>query len=55
MFFFISYHQVYWIAPLSAGLITPIAYKILFMEKPETDFEAIRPLRQSDDLPKVWE
>lgn len=35
-----------------SGLVTSLGYKILFMEKPEIDLEAVQPLRQ-DDLPKV--
>ncbi|XP_055306693.1 aquaporin AQPAn.G-like isoform X2 [Sitodiplosis mosellana] len=45
-------HWVYWIAPMSSGLITSLGYKLLFIEKPEIDLEAVQPLRQ-DDLPKV--
>lgn len=46
-------HWIYWISPMLSALITSLGYKILFMEKPETDLEAVQPLRQSDDLPKV--
>ena len=48
----LSFLQVYWIAPMLASLVTSIGYKFMFIEKPETDLEAVQPLRQ-DDLPKV--
>lgn len=35
-----------------SALVTSVGYKVLFVEKPEKDFEAAEPLQQ-DDLPKV--
>lgn len=37
-----------------AALVTSVGYKILFLEKPESDMDVVQPLRHHDDLPKAW-